>query len=269
MRHILFFTFALASIFIKAQVGINTNTPNPNSALHIEGNNQGILIPKINLNDRTSTSQFAIQPKESLMFYNTNPNISGGKAFYFWNGNRWDFVFNDTNINMVQNLIAYETAETTSTYTNSSYNTVTHSKGDNLDNTWTELSDLRQTINVTRENNSLLFTVSGMIQANNGSTDGTAQILIGVFMNDKLVAMSPIYFKMSGSCAYRSFKVISAVEGSTIGSKEIKIGMKNISKTFTNDVSINYGKSFSSCSNLSDNEAKISASTLLNQPFNF
>ena len=58
-----------------AQVGINTDTPNANSALDIRGNNQGIIVPKIALSSRTTTNQFAVTPQESLLFYNTNENV--------------------------------------------------------------------------------------------------------------------------------------------------------------------------------------------------
>ncbi len=61
-----------------AQVGINTTTPNPSSALDIVSTDSGILIPRMNQVQRDLISS----PANGLLIYQTD-NAPG---FYFYNG---------------------------------------------------------------------------------------------------------------------------------------------------------------------------------------
>jgi len=79
-----FYTFLAAVLFTAttyAQIGINTNTPDPSSALDIESTTGGILIPRLAQTQRDAI----IAPAEGLMIYQTD-GISG---FYFYDGNNW------------------------------------------------------------------------------------------------------------------------------------------------------------------------------------
>lgn len=67
MKHILtFFAFVFVIAYAKAQVGINTDTPDPKSILDIQSTDKGILVPRM-----TETQRDAIDPAPNgLMVYN-------------------------------------------------------------------------------------------------------------------------------------------------------------------------------------------------------
>lgn len=282
----LFFLFVVLFTHntIYSQVGINTSNPNTNAALDIRGTNQGIIIPSISLQSRNNSNQLLTPPKESLMFYNTNNNIPGGKAFYFWNGTAWDFVFNDTNINMLENLISYntKTANPNTVVSSNNYDGSLVTNGSDINNTWTVLNELNETIVVNRPNNNILMGLSGMIQMYNGSSiTGTIQILVGMFINDKLVNVSPLYFPIDGDCSARSFKV-QGIAQNVINTEmgqptvpytaNIKFAFKNFSKSLSSNSAtptIVFGNKHSNCTNISSDEANLSSSAILIQPFNF
>jgi len=81
MKKINFLIVMLFTVLSYAQVGINTNTPDASSALDIESNTGGILIPRM-----TEAQRDAIAlPASGLMIYQTD-EVSG---FYFYNGAGW------------------------------------------------------------------------------------------------------------------------------------------------------------------------------------
>ncbi|MFE8436533.1 hypothetical protein ABHQ61_07830, partial [Tenacibaculum sp. ZH3_bin.2] len=84
-----------------AQVGIGTLTPSLSAQLDIKSDSRGLLIPRLNINDlSTSLPVNNNTIKESLLVYNTNKN--SGKGFYYWNGVLWEQL---VDITTVSNLI--------------------------------------------------------------------------------------------------------------------------------------------------------------------
>ncbi|WP_226064805.1 hypothetical protein [Kaistella polysaccharea] len=97
------FTFAILlawGIFMNAQVGINTTTPNGATVLDIHSNEKGILIPKLtdaerdaNLADNnpaTVPPAGVVNPalSEGTLIFNTTTN-----AFQYWDGTLWKQLF--------------------------------------------------------------------------------------------------------------------------------------------------------------------------------
>lgn len=85
----------LTATLASAQHGIGTHQPNPNAALHIEGVNQGVLLPKANLTDSTVLFQgvTATASHTGMLVYNTNTASNNGLAgvgYYQWNGTQWE-----------------------------------------------------------------------------------------------------------------------------------------------------------------------------------
>ena len=81
MKKITLIAFVLFTTLGYAQVGINTNNPDPSSALEIESNNAGILIPRL-----TETQRDAISaPATGLMIYQTDQTA----GFYYYDGSDW------------------------------------------------------------------------------------------------------------------------------------------------------------------------------------
>ncbi|MEL6988725.1 MAG: hypothetical protein AAGK97_12985, partial [Bacteroidota bacterium] len=84
------FTFTLLRILtlsfhtsFSQNIGVGTSTPNPSAQLHIESSNKGLLIPQIDLSSAIFPGE---GPATSLLVFNTNPSVDGGRGFYFNNG---------------------------------------------------------------------------------------------------------------------------------------------------------------------------------------
>lgn len=114
MKNIALFFLLTASIFLNAQVGINTTTPADGTALDINENDKGILIPKVSLSGSNSLTGITLMGstlEEGVLVYNTNA-VTGANAltegFYYWNGvDEWIALGNDTDWSLNgNNLIA-------------------------------------------------------------------------------------------------------------------------------------------------------------------
>jgi hypothetical protein len=80
--------FSVSELTAQTAIFSGTSSGPDNSAmLDVQGNDMGILIPRVLL---TSTSNFAPvvgTAVESLLIYNTNATI--GKGYYYWDGAAW------------------------------------------------------------------------------------------------------------------------------------------------------------------------------------
>ncbi|MBC5835996.1 hypothetical protein G6N05_14205 [Flavobacterium sp. F372] len=80
------FTLLLFPLFIQAQVGINTTTPDASSMLDINATDKGLLIPRVSIPNLNAASPITA-PAISLLVYNTNTTTGAG--FYYWDGTKW------------------------------------------------------------------------------------------------------------------------------------------------------------------------------------
>ncbi len=88
MKTLLFFVFAvLATLFVSAQIGMGTTTPNPKAALDISSTTKGLLIPSMTSVQRA----FITSPPNGLMVYDTDVN-----QFYHYDGTTWRKMINST-----------------------------------------------------------------------------------------------------------------------------------------------------------------------------
>ena len=72
-------SYSFAS-FAQQNVGINTTTPDPSAALHVESTNQGVLVPRLTTQQRQMISNVAT----GLLVFDTNTG-----SFWFYNGTAW------------------------------------------------------------------------------------------------------------------------------------------------------------------------------------
>jgi hypothetical protein len=83
---------ALGTTFtLQAQsVGIGIGSPDQSAKLHIESNNQGLLIPQISIGDVNNAAPVTA-PAVGLLVWNTNNATvgGGGDGFYYWTGTQW------------------------------------------------------------------------------------------------------------------------------------------------------------------------------------
>ncbi len=87
--YVAFLMILITSQYIKAQnifpstgsAGIGTTTPNASSLLEMISKNKGLLIPRLNKEQRAGITK----PTEGLMIFQTN----GSPGFYFYDGTAW------------------------------------------------------------------------------------------------------------------------------------------------------------------------------------
>ncbi|MFK7798363.1 MAG: tail fiber domain-containing protein [Aureispira sp.] len=83
---------ALGTTFtLQAQsVGIGIGSPDQSAKLHIESNDQGLLIPQISIGNVNNTAPVTA-PAVGLLVWNTNNAVvgGGGDGFYYWTGTQW------------------------------------------------------------------------------------------------------------------------------------------------------------------------------------
>ena len=76
--------------FTYAQIGINTQTPDPSSAFDITSSSGGILIPRLTNSQKNNISN----PATGLMIY----QIDSTPGFYFYNGTSWEQLITSVNL---------------------------------------------------------------------------------------------------------------------------------------------------------------------------
>jgi hypothetical protein len=97
---ILSILLTLPVIYLSAQMGINTDTPDASAALEVYSTDQGILIPRVILSaDLTSQSPVS-NPAIGLMVYNSGSNQPAG--FYSWTGSLWDHQSSENSPTLIQ-----------------------------------------------------------------------------------------------------------------------------------------------------------------------
>lgn len=89
----------LAPYFLFAQVGIGTDLPDDSTILHLESNDSGLLIPKMDLVNVDPALGPIASPVNGLLVFNTNGSIvnGAGRGFYFFDSGLWrpiNFRFN-------------------------------------------------------------------------------------------------------------------------------------------------------------------------------
>lgn len=260
-------------LMFLSQVGIKTDTPNSSAMLEIKSNHQGVSFPKVNLLSYTDITTIP-SPKESLIVYNTNAALLGGIGFYFWNGTRWDYLFSDINVGNLQNHLKYYSKISTTGYnfTNSGpnqfYGYSNINPGDAITSQWTELNDVTQTVTIERSINEILFNINGKMQANNTTAVSGVSTYFGIFIDDKLVDIKPIYMPFDQNCNYRTFTIYAKSQNLTVGNHVVKFAIRNVSAPSAT-INLTYGASNSNCTTLSNDESRISTTILLNQPYIF
>lgn len=65
-------------------VGIGTNTPDPNAILHLQSNSKGLLIPKLDAAERTALGASLNATNQGLLVFGPDTN-----QFWYWDGTQW------------------------------------------------------------------------------------------------------------------------------------------------------------------------------------
>jgi hypothetical protein len=91
LRKIFISLFFLYGTYVFGQVGIQTNSPDPSSALDIDATDKGLLIPRVTLTSTLSNPSPITSPATGLLVFNTGANQPVG--LYYWTGSSWS-IFN-------------------------------------------------------------------------------------------------------------------------------------------------------------------------------
>ena len=84
------FFFFLLNGTVRAQVSIHDGSgtvPDNSAMLDVQGDDTGVLIPRVNLSSLSTFSPVVGTAVESLLIYNTNTAL--GKGYYYWSGFTW------------------------------------------------------------------------------------------------------------------------------------------------------------------------------------
>ncbi|WP_124981119.1 hypothetical protein [Nonlabens xiamenensis] len=76
--------FIVLSLSLSAQIGLNTDNPDPGAILDMVSTDKGILFPRLDIDDLTTIAPLTGSSTEGLIVYNTNALT--GTGFYYWNG---------------------------------------------------------------------------------------------------------------------------------------------------------------------------------------
>lgn len=275
-KNYLIFLFLVVGINIYGQtgsVGIGTSNPDGSAILDLVSGNKGFMLPKVSLNSsNVSDYSFMIsQPTVSLMVYNTNASFPGGKGLYYWDGAKWVFYFSSANINLLLGITKYyskiyNTGVSTSNYPADATSVNSFVNGSMLASPWVEITDSSPfSFVIDRPVNSTVVTFTGMLQLNNATSSSESVTYgLGIFVDDQLISSKSATMNVDNTCAFREFTITGLVNNLSAGTHNLKLAVMNRSST-TNGT-INYGQKGASCSNISNDEAKISAIVLVNQP---
>ncbi len=102
MKHFRNFTLIILILIshnIMAQVGIGTILPDPSAALDITASDQGLLIPRVSLNDVSNTMLDGVNTAaDGLLIWNSNAATVGGSGvgFYYFEGGTWIAIGSST-----------------------------------------------------------------------------------------------------------------------------------------------------------------------------
>ncbi|WP_456442168.1 tail fiber domain-containing protein [Psychroserpens sp.] len=82
-------SFCFLTVISFAQVGVGTTSPDASSILDITATDKGVLVPRVSLNNVTTTQLDGVNTAASgLLIWNTNPTTVGGSGvgFYYFDG---------------------------------------------------------------------------------------------------------------------------------------------------------------------------------------
>lgn len=100
--------------YTYAQVGIGTDSPNISAQLELLSSDKGLLIPRLELTSTLDASTVTNGNVESLLIYNTTVISDVTKGFYYWEGDKWEKILNES---AIKDLLVSLNITPTSLYT--------------------------------------------------------------------------------------------------------------------------------------------------------
>lgn len=123
------FTF-LVTLISSGQVSIGAATPNPSAnldvtAIDVNGDRRGILIPRLNLLNTTDATTINNGNINSLLVFNEATQADVTPGFYYWYVNKWERLANNSDIVETPTNLSYNINTGILTYVNEDGNNPT------------------------------------------------------------------------------------------------------------------------------------------------
>ena len=95
VRLLIFISFLfLNSYLLNAQVGIDTDDPDPSAVLHVESADKGVLLPRVGLSGPSDVSTI-VSPATGLVVFNTDAVVGLDAGFCYFDGSVWVNIKDD------------------------------------------------------------------------------------------------------------------------------------------------------------------------------
>lgn len=122
-KNIILLAGLLISIASYSQVSIGTALPNASAnlditAIDINGNTRGLLIPRLNLVSTTDAATISNGNINSLLVYNEATQADVTPGFYYWYVNKWERIANTDNIIQTNTTLLFDPTTSSLSYTN-------------------------------------------------------------------------------------------------------------------------------------------------------
>ncbi len=295
MKKILLTGGLLCFLLFPAQsVGINTANPVSSAMLDIKtnGDHKTVILPQVNLTSRNDVVSInGGNPEESLIIYNTNPAITGGKGIYYWDAEdaEWKFLVSQANINVFRNLTRYYTASSQTgmnVFTGGSSTlpgTVSPYTLNSGTTGWTMLKNSANTGNLTvpvkvdQPVNFVEVNLTGTwIVRDDSSLNHSIEFVYGIFVNGLLKYAKVDTKTFSNICGYSNFYIDSVIPNLPVGDHNVTYGVivrrirtDNDSNSYPNNanftIGLGGGSAASGCNNINAFESETRATVYLNQ----
>lgn len=240
---------------LSQSVGINNSTPHPSAMLDVKSNttHKTITLPHVFLSDITDVSDInGGVPAPSLLVYNTNPDLPGGKGVFYWDAgtSQWQFLVTQGNIELFRNLTKYYTAKSSVAVpvSTTASGAVAYTLGSGTAG-WTLLknssnNDLTANISAEHTQNFLEINLTGTwFFSSSSPLDFSYDVAYGIFVDDQLRFVKTETKTADAVCNYTNFYVNANVQNVTMGAHNVKFGvrLRRIRNTNNNAVSLPTG----------------------------
>lgn len=97
---VILFLIISGKSYTQLKIGDNVTSINTNSILELESTNKGFVLPRISLTSTGLSSPLTAALLTGTVVYNTNSAVAGGSGvgLYYWDGTKWNFLINATNL---------------------------------------------------------------------------------------------------------------------------------------------------------------------------
>lgn len=235
--------------------------------LKLDTDEKGVLFTRTSLLSNTDISTIP-NPQNGNVTFNTNDTDTLPETVTFFDTGKWKALFNKEQAQGSMDIITISSLKSPGNisitgFTPGAINLGTGTTG------WTSLG-IMDNRSFSRSSNSLAFSIEGMNQINNTSSE-YYEYAIGVFVDDVLVAVRKYHKNIENGyhCSWSKFILNGVVNNLSIGNHTIKVMGRNIASTSNSSTQkivyggVAQGTNSAPCTNMSAFMSKIVLSTTM------